>query len=225
MEELLQQIESYKTEISAFEASTADAVENFRIKWLGTKGLVKAIMGEMKNVPNDRKKEFGQILNEFKLFVETKFETLKAEGETQNAESNSTIDWSLPGDPVALGTRHPLSIVRNQIVSIFKRLGFAVAEGPEIEDDWHNFGAMNLPEDHPARDMQDTFYINQDPAWLLRTHTSSVQARVMETQKPPIRVICPGRVYRNETISARAHCFFHQVEGLYIDENVSFADL
>ena len=135
------------------------------------------------------------------------------------------IDWSLPGDPVALGTRHPLSIVRNQIVSIFKRLGFAVAEGPEIEDDWHNFGAMNLPEDHPARDMQDTFYINQDPAWLLRTHTSSVQARVMEKQKPPIRVICPGRVYRNETISARAHCFFHQVEGLYIDENVSFADL
>ena len=225
MEQLLQQIESYKTEISAFQASTADAVENFRIKWLGTKGLVKAIMGEMKNVPNERKKEFGQILNEFKLFVETKFEALKAEGETQSAESNSTIDWSLPGDPVALGTRHPLSIVRNQIVSIFKRLGFAVAEGPEIEDDWHNFGAMNLPEDHPARDMQDTFYINQDPAWLLRTHTSSVQARVMETQKPPIRVICPGRVYRNETISARAHCFFHQVEGLYIDENVSFADL
>ncbi len=194
MEQLLEQIESYKREISAFEASTADAVETFRIKWLGTKGLVKAIMGEMKNVPNERKKEFGQILNEFKLFAETKFETLKAESGTQNAEIDSAIDWSLPGDPVALGTRHPLSIVRNQIVSIFKRLGFAVAEGPEIEDDWHNFGAMNLPEDHPARDMQDTFYINHpatgETAWLLRTHTSSVQARVMETQKPPIRVIC-----------------------------------
>ena len=225
MEQLLQQIESYKTEISAFEASTADAVENFRIKWLGTKGLVKAIMGEMKNVPNDRKKEFGQILNDFKLFAETKFQTLSENNSGLPTNDSELIDWSLPGDPVALGTRHPLSIVRNQIVSIFKRLGFAVAEGPEIEDDWHNFGAMNLPEDHPARDMQDTFYINQDPAWLLRTHTSSVQARVMEKQKPPIRVICPGRVYRNETISARAHCFFHQVEGLYIDENVSFADL
>ncbi len=225
MEQLLQQIESYKTEISAFEASTADAVENFRIKWLGTKGLVKAIMGEMKNVPNDRKKEFGQILNEFKLFAETKFQSLSENNSGLPTPDSEFIDWSLPGDPVALGTRHPLSIVRNQIVSIFKRLGFAVAEGPEIEDDWHNFGAMNLPEDHPARDMQDTFYINQDPAWLLRTHTSSVQARVMEKQKPPIRVICPGRVYRNETISARAHCFFHQVEGLYIDENVSFADL
>jgi len=225
MEQLLQQIESYKTEISAFEASTADAVENFRIKWLGTKGLVKAIMGEMKNVPNERKKEFGQILNEFKLFAETKFQSLSENKSGHPTKDSELIDWSLPGDPVALGTRHPLSIVRNQIVSIFKRLGFAVAEGPEIEDDWHNFGAMNLPEDHPARDMQDTFYINQDPAWLLRTHTSSVQARVMEKQKPPIRVICPGRVYRNETISARAHCFFHQVEGLYIDENVSFADL
>jgi phenylalanyl-tRNA synthetase alpha chain len=139
------------------------------------------------------------------------------------------MDFSLPGDPTPVGTRHPLNLVRNQMVSIFKRLGFAVAEGPEIEDDWHNFGAMNLPEDHPARDMQDTFYVEEKTAdhsaWLLRTHTSSTQARVMESQKPPIRVICPGRVYRNETISARAHCFFHQVEGLYIDENVSFADL
>jgi phenylalanyl-tRNA synthetase alpha chain len=181
-------------------------------------------MGEMKNVPNEHKKEFGQLLNEFKLFAESKYETLQSNPKPQTPNSKQ-IDWSLPGDTITVGTRHPLSIVRNQIVSIFGRLGFAVAEGPEIEDDWHNFGAMNLPEDHPARDMQDTFYINQNPAWLLRTHTSSVQARVMETQKPPIRVICPGRVYRNETISARAHCFFHQVEGLYIDENVSFADL
>ncbi len=226
MEQLVQQIEAYKLEIAGFEATTPDAVEEFRIKYLGTKGLIKTVMGEMKNVPNDRKKEFGQVLNDFKLFTESKYETLKEANNHQPQTTNDTqLDWSLPGDPIAVGTRHPLSIVRNQIVSIFRRLGFAVAEGPEIEDDWHNFGAMNLPEDHPARDMQDTFYINQNPAWLLRTHTSSVQARVMETQKPPIRVICPGRVYRNETISARAHCFFHQVEGLYIDDNVSFADL
>ena len=224
MEQLVQQIEAYKQEIKLFEAKTPEAVEEFRIKYLGTKGLVKAVMGEMKNVPNEQKKAFGQVLNEFKLFAENKYESLK-ENHQPEASSQQQIDWSLPGDPVTPGTRHPLSIVRNQIVSIFKRLGFAVAEGPEIEDDWHNFGAMNLPEDHPARDMQDTFYISQNPAWLLRTHTSSVQARVMESQKPPIRVICPGRVYRNETISARAHCFFHQVEGLYIDDNVSFADL
>jgi phenylalanyl-tRNA synthetase alpha chain len=225
MEQLLQQIDAYRQEITAFEAASPESVEEFRIKWLGTKGLVKTIMGEMRNVPNERKKEFGQVLNDFKIFVEEKYEGLKANHSGTQAPVSGNIDWSLPGDPVAVGTRHPLNIVRNQIVSIFKRLGFAVAEGPEIEDDWHNFGAMNLPEDHPARDMQDTFYINQNPSWLLRTHTSSVQARVMETQKPPIRVICPGRVYRNETISARAHCFFHQIEGLYVDENVSFADL
>ncbi|WP_245586923.1 phenylalanine--tRNA ligase subunit alpha [Sediminibacterium salmoneum] len=170
-------------------------------------------------------------MNEFKLFAEARFQELQDqfEGAAPAAVSN-TQDFSLPGDPVAVGSRHPLTLVRNEMVSIFKRLGFSVAEGPEIEDDWHNFGAMNLPEDHPARDMQDTFYIKKPedgngPTWLLRTHTSSVQARVMENQKPPIRVICPGRVYRNETVSARAHCFFHQVEGLYIDENVSFADL
>jgi phenylalanyl-tRNA synthetase alpha chain len=192
---------------------------------------VKAVMGEMKNVPNEQKKQFGQILNEFKLFAEAKFEALQASNDVSGKSSAKVlIDQSLPGDPVSVGSRHPLSLVKNEMVSIFKRLGFVVAEGPEIEDDWHNFGAMNLPEDHPARDMQDTFYIKKPadgngPTWLLRTHTSSVQARVMEHQKPPIRVICPGRVYRNETISARAHCFFHQVEGLYIDENVSFADL
>ncbi len=225
MEQLVQQINAYRDEITAFAATTPESVEEFRIKWLGTKGLVKTIMGEMRNVPNDRKKEFGQVLNDFKIFVEEKYESLKETNSKPQTTNHKQIDLSLPGDPVAVGTRHPLNIVRNQIVSIFKRLGFAVAEGPEIEDDWHNFGAMNLPEDHPARDMQDTFYINQNPSWLLRTHTSSVQARVMETQKPPIRVICPGRVYRNETISARAHCFFHQVEGLYVDENVSFADL
>jgi phenylalanyl-tRNA synthetase alpha chain len=225
MEELLQKIENYRQEIGSYNASTADELESFRIKYLGTKGVVKSIMAEMKNVPNDRKKEFGQILNAFKIFAEEKYEALKHSTSSDHEQVTAAFDWSLPGDPVAVGTRHPLSIVRNHIVSIFKRLGFAVAEGPEIEDDWHNFTALNLPENHPARDMQDTFYLNQNPDYLLRTHTSSVQARVMETQKPPIRIICPGRVYRNETISARAHCFFHQVEGLYVDDNVSFADL
>jgi len=225
MEELLQQIEVYKQEIGAYEAKTAEALEAFRIKYLGTKGIVKAVMGEMKNVPNEKKKEFGQILNAFKIFAEERYEALKETSTSSDQTTASNIDWSLPGDPIPVGTRHPLSIVRNQIVSIYKRLGFAVAEGPEMEDDWHNFTALNLPENHPARDMQDTFYLNQNPDYLLRTHTSSVQARVMEKQKPPIRIICPGRVYRNETISARAHCFFHQVEGLYVDDNVSFADL
>jgi len=225
MEELLQQIEAYKQEITSFEGTGAETAEAFRIKFLGTKGIVKAIMGEMKNVPNDKKREFGQILNSFKVFAEERYEALKGGTDATQQQATSTIDWSLPGDAIPVGTRHPLSIVRNQIVSIFKRLGFAVAEGPEIEDDWHNFTALNLPENHPARDMQDTFYLNQNPDFLLRTHTSSVQARVMEKQKPPIRIICPGRVYRNETISARAHCFFHQVEGLYVDEQVSFADL
>jgi phenylalanyl-tRNA synthetase alpha chain len=225
MEQLLAQIEELKQEMNAFDGTIGDAAETFRIKYLGTKGLVKAIMGEMKQVPNDRKKEFGQLLNEFKLFAEAKYEALKAASTDAADSAGSGIDWSLPGDAFPIGSRHPISLVRQQIISIFKRLGFAVAEGPEIEDDWHNFGAMNLPEDHPARDMQDTFYLSENPSWLLRTHTSNVQARVMETQKPPVRVICPGRVYRNETISARAHCFFHQVEGLYVDEHVSFADL
>lgn len=225
MNSLVQQLENYKQEIAAYVANNADDVESFRIKYLGTKGLVKSVMGLMKDVPVEQKKEAGQLLNEFKLFTEQKFEQLKESTANAADAVNNSIDWSLPGTAIPVGTRHPLSLVRNKIVSIFQRLGFSVAEGPEIEDDWHNFGAMNLPEDHPARDMQDTFYINQNPSWLLRTHTSSVQARVMEKQKPPIRVICPGRVYRNETISARAHCFFHQVEGLYIDENVSFADL
>ena len=225
MESLILKIQNYKQEIDATNVSDANAVEEFRIKWLGTKGILKSIMGEMRNVAAEQKKEAGQMLNDFKLFVEEKFESFQSI-KSDSAQGNiNQIDWSLPGSPIPVGSRHPLSVVRNKIVSIFQRLGFAIAEGPEIEDDWHNFGAMNLPEDHPARDMQDTFYINQNPSWLLRTHTSSVQARVMENQKPPIRVICPGRVYRNETISARAHCFFHQVEGLYIDENVSFADL
>ncbi len=208
----------------------ADA-EAFRIKYLGSKGLVKSIMGEMKDVAIENKKEAGQLLNEFKLFMEAKYEELKAASSNgQPAQvSASSIDFSLPADPMPLGSRHPISLVKNKIISIFNRLGFAVAEGPEIEDDFHNFTALNLPENHPARDMQDTFYISHSASgrtdWLLRTHTSSVQVREMEKGILPIRIICPGRVYRNETISARAHCFFHQVEGLYIAENVSFADL
>ena len=226
MEQLLQQIEEVKQEMTAFKAENEEQAEAFRIKFLGTKGIVKAIMGEMKQVPVEQKKEFGQLLNSFKTFAEERYEALKNGLQTATAQTDAIdFDWSLPGDPTPVGTRHPLSLVRNQIVSIFKKLGFAVAEGPEIEDDWHNFTALNLPEHHPARDMQDTFYLNKNPDFLLRTHTSSVQARVLEKQKPPVRIICPGRVYRNETISARAHCFFHQVEGLYVDEHVSFADL
>jgi phenylalanyl-tRNA synthetase alpha chain len=224
MEELLEKLDTYRKEIIDTEISGADAAEAYRIRFLGTKGIVKNLFQEMKNVPADKKKEFGQILNEFKQLAESKYDGAK---ETVNRQPSTVnqMDWSLPGDPIQVGSRHPISIVRNRIVQIFGRLGFSVAEGPEIEDDWHNFTALNLPQDHPARDMQDTFYIHKDPDWLLRTHTSSVQARVMEKQKPPIRIICPGRVYRNETISARAHCFFTQCEGLYVDENVSFADL
>ena len=224
MEELLEKLEGYKKEIRESELKGADDAETYRIRFLGTKGIVKNLFQEMKQVPPEKKKEFGQILNEFKQLAESKYEAAHLRFASAG-EAVNNIDLSLPGDPLPVGTRHPISLVRNRIVQIFGRLGFSVAEGPEIEDDWHNFTALNLPADHPARDMQDTFYINKNPDWLLRTHTSSVQARVMEKQKPPIRIICPGRVYRNETISARAHCFFHQTEGLYIDENVSFADL
>ncbi|MFT4092206.1 MAG: phenylalanine--tRNA ligase subunit alpha [Niabella sp.] len=228
MQDLLQKIAGYKNEISAFNAADDQQVEAFRIKWLGVKGLVKGMMGEMKNVPNEQKREAGQILNEFKQFTEAKFEALKKATEDTGHQA-ADIDLTLPGDETLLGSRHPISLMRNRIISIFQRLGFAVAEGPEIEDDWHNFTALNMPEHHPARDMQDTFYVdageNSVVDWLLRTHTSNTQIREMEKGKLPIRVICPGRVYRNETISARSHCFFHQVEGLYIDENVSFADL
>jgi phenylalanyl-tRNA synthetase alpha chain len=179
----------------------------------------------MKNVPVEEKKSFGQILNTFKVLAEEKFESEKTRIESIHSGSLLKIDTSLPGLPIHSGSRHPVTLMRNRIVEIFERLSFTVAEGPEIEDDWHNFTALNLDENHPARDMQDTFYLSTDPAILLRTHTSNVQIREMEKQQIPIRIICPGRVYRNETISARSHCFFHQVEGLYIDENVSFADL
>ena len=225
MQELLNKLEGYKKEMTEFPATDEKQVEEFRIKYLGTKGLLKSIMGEMKNVPVEQKKEAGQLLNEFKQFAEELFERLKASSSNGAEGTVSGVDLSLPGEELPLGSRHPITLMRNRIVSIFQRLGFAVAEGPEIEDDWHNFGALNLPEHHPARDMQDTFYVQQNPSFLLRTHTSNVQIREMEKGVLPIRGIYPGRVYRNETVSARSHCFFHQVEGLYIDENVSFADL
>lgn len=227
MENLKELIEKSGEEIKNFSSAENDPAEAFRIKFLGTKGLIKSLMPEMKNVPADNKREMGQLLNDLKLFAENKYEELKTAtiSKQEGNENENEIDITLPGDELPMGGRHPISIVRNRIISIFQRLGFAVAEGPEIEDDWHNFTALNLPEDHPARDMQDTFYVSQNPDWMLRTHTSSVQVREMEKGVLPIRIICPGRVYRNETISARAHCFFHQVEGLYIAEDVSFADL
>ena len=212
MDSLKEIIAKYKAEVIAENPGVADGIENFRIKYLGTKGLVKTIMGEMRNVAAENKKEAGQLLNEFKIFVEEKFATFAPSGEENTAKQNIDFDLTLPGTPAPLGTRHPISIVKNKIISIFNKLGFSVAEGPEIEDDFHNFSALNLPENHPARDMQDTFYIAQNPDWLLRTHTSSVQIREMQKGKLPLRIICPGRVFRNETISARAHCFFNQVE-------------
>lgn len=225
MEQIVQQIDDYKKEIESLSITTPAALEEYRIKWLGTKGIVKSLFGEMRHVPPERKKEAGQVLNDFKVFAEEKYEAAKESTASHKQPAANSIDLTLPGDPLNFGSRHPITIVRNRIINIFNRLGFAVADGPEIEDDWHNFTALNLPENHPARDMQDTFYISQNPDWLLRTHTSNVQVREMQKGQLPIRIICPGRVYRNETISARAHCFFHQVEGLYIDEHVSFADL
>ena len=235
MEELFNQIEAYRKEIEGINISNSQELEEYRIKFLGTKGIVKNLFGEMKAVPVEKKKEFGLVLNDFKLLAETKYETAKestVNGKQATAKDKSAsneLDLTLPGDNIPVGTRHPINLVRKHIIDIFHRLGFSVEDGPEIEDDWHNFTALNIHENHPARDMQDTFYINHPASggtdWLLRTHTSNVQIREMEKGKLPIRIICPGRVYRNETISARAHCFFHQVEGLYIDEHVSFADL
>jgi phenylalanyl-tRNA synthetase alpha chain len=224
MQALKQLAETITTEINNFTISDALSLENFRIQFLGTKSSIKAAMASLKDVAPEHKKDAGLLLNDLRKTAEEKFENSKIQFESKTEEINGQ-DITLPGSALKVGTRHPLSLVRNQIVNVFGRLGFAVAEGPEIEDDWHNFSALNLPEDHPARDMQDTFYISKSPDWLLRTHTSSVQVREMQKGKLPIRIICPGRVYRNETISARAHCFFHQIEGLYVDENVSFAQL
>ncbi|MBK7641114.1 MAG: phenylalanine--tRNA ligase subunit alpha [Bacteroidetes bacterium] len=222
---VFEQLSNHHKEIDLFEIINKDTLEAYRIKYIGTKNILKELFGEIKNVPNERKKEFGQAVNALKLAAEEKFQTYKAQFEEDTNDQKEVIDLTLPGDNFPLGARHPISIVKNKIIDIFKKIGFTIAEDREIEDDWHNFTALNMPEDHPARDMQDTFFVQVNPDVVLRTHTSSVQVRIMENQKPPIRILSPGRVYRNETISARAHCFFHQVEGLYIDENVSFADL
>jgi phenylalanyl-tRNA synthetase alpha chain len=221
-------IDQYAAEIKAFASAKADELEAFRIKFLGTKGIIKDLFEEFKTIGPEEKRTFGKVLNEFKKMAEARYNELKESQDSQLTTHNSQLDLTLPGDGFAVGSRHPLSLVRNEIIDIFKRLGFVVAEGPEIEDDWHNFSALNFPEEHPARDMQDTFFIKKNSGKddiALRTHTSSVQVRMMEHGKPPFRAIMPGRVYRNEAISARAHCFFHHVEGLYVEENVSFADL
>lgn len=224
--EIFEKAKAVLEEMKAAKPENAEALEQFRIEYIGAKGKVKGLMAEMRNIPNEMKKEYGQLVNSIKKEGEDAYNALK-EGLESAAEQNQVneLDLTAPAEPMPLGNRHPVSIIMNKIVDIFGRIGFTVAEEREIEDDWHNFTAMNTPEDHPARDMQDTFYLQQSAEMLLRTHTSSVQARTMTSNQPPIRIIAPGRVYRNETVSARSHCQFHQVEGLYIDENVSFADL
>ncbi len=222
--EMIEKINQLLNEIEHLSASNADEIEALRIKYLSKKGLISLLMDDFRNVPSDQKREVGMRLNELKQKVQNKIQSLK-EQFSDNDDEISDIDLTRTSFPIALGTRHPVNIVKEEICDIFKRLGFSIAEGPEIEDDWHVFSSLNFAEDHPARDMQDTFFIQNDPQIVLRTHTSSVQTRVMEKNQPPIRIICPGRVYRNEAISARAHCLFHQVEALYVDKNVSFADL
>lgn len=226
---MLQKVDQILQEIEKASAKTAQEAEDLRIKYLGQKGLIKGLFAEFRNVPNDQKKEFGARLNALKTKAEAKIEELKNKLNQSDLKPNEeTPDLTLPGLEAPLGSRHPISLVRQEIIEIFQRIGFTVSEGPEVEDDWHNFTALNFPEEHPARDMQDTFFVKNkfsDEELALRTHTSSVQVRVMENEKPPIRTISPGRVFRNEAISARAHCVFHQVEGLYIDKDVSFADM
>ncbi|MFC2630047.1 MAG: phenylalanine--tRNA ligase subunit alpha [Porphyromonas sp.] len=220
-----QRIQQLTAELQALSARSEQEVEDLRIKYISKKGLVSQLFDEFKSVPNEEKRQVGQLLNALKTLATDKINELRATLSSGGDSSEEGIDWSRTAYPVPLGTRHPLTIVQQEICSIFARLGFSIAEGPEIEDDWHVFSSLNFAEDHPARDMQDTFFVKNVPGTLLRTHTSSVQTRTMLASEPPIRIICPGRVYRNEAISYRAHCFFHQVEALYVDQNVSFADL
>ena len=222
---MIKKIKSTINEVFSFKSSSEEEIELFRIKYLGKKGIINQYFQEFKNVDNKDKKEVGQLLNTLKHEASNKVEDLISKLSNPTINSGSINDLTRPGDSINIGSRHPISLVKNRIIHIFEKIGFTISEGPEIEDDWHNFTALNLPEYHPARDMQDTFFIEKDPDILLRTHTSSVQVRYMENNKPPIRTISPGRVYRNEAISARSHCFFHQVEGLCIDKNISFADL
>ncbi len=223
-EKMKNRIKQLLEEVNQLAAANQDELEALRIKYLSKKGEVSALFNDFRNVANEEKREVGQLLNELKNSAQDKINELK-DAFSGTADTENKLDLTRSADPIKLGTRHPLSLVKHEIIDIFSRIGFTIAEGPEIEDDWHVFGALNFPPEHPARDMQDTFFIEQNPDVLLRTHTSSVQSHVMATQKPPIRMLFPGRVYRNEAISYRAHCFFHQVEGLYIDKDVSFADL
>ncbi len=222
---MIEKIQNLMQEVAQLQAKDAQEAEALRIKYLSKKGVISMLMNDFRNVPADKKKEVGMKLNELKTAAQEKINALKEGAGEDTATGAAAIDLTRTPYPVALGSRHPLTIVKNEIVDIFSRLGFTLADGPEVEDDWHVYSSMNFADDHPARDMQDTFFVESHPDIILRSHTSSVQARVMEQSQPPIRVICPGRVYRNEAISARAHCFFHQVEGLYIDKNVSFTDL
>jgi phenylalanyl-tRNA synthetase alpha chain len=223
----MEKIQAIAQEIDAYTINNEQELESFRIQFIGAKGCIKDLYAALKDVPNEQKKAVGQQINALRSLAETKYSTAKEQVSCVALQNSKKEDYSRPGESFSLGARHPLSIVRNEIIAIFKHIGFSISEGPEIEDDWHNFSALNFPPEHPARDMQDTFFVekNNEIELALRTHTSSVQVRTMESQTPPIRTISPGRVYRNEAISARAHCFFHQIEGLYIDKNVSFADL
>ena len=224
---MFDKVKEYLGEIESTKIESNEELEKFRIKFLGSKNKLKDLFKEIKNVPNEQKKEFGQKVNELKDKAQEKFDSIKTKMGSSSSKKEEAFDLSRSAYPLELGARHPISVVRNEIIEIFSRLGFTISEGPEVEDDWHNFSALNFPEEHPARDMQDTFFVGSgaDDARALRTHTSSVQVRVMENNTPPIRTISPGRVFRNEAISARAHCIFHQIEGLYIDKDVSFADL
>ena len=222
---MIDKIKSSINEISSFDSNSLEEIESFRIKFLGKKGIINKYFVEFKNIDNKQKKEVGLILNKLKNVAQQKVDDLILKLSKKSKNSTTINDITRPGDPIEIGSRHPISLVKNRIIDIFSKIGFTISEGPEIEDDWHNFTALNFPEYHPARDMQDTFFIEKDPDILLRTHTSSVQVRYMENNKPPIRTISPGRVYRNEAISARSHCFFHQIEGLCIDKDISFADL
>ena len=225
---MIEQLQQYKEDLEKVEVTSAEEVEQLRIKFLGQKGVLKELFGAFKSVPNEQKKEFGKQLNELKNLAQEKILELKSSVSDQGVEEGSIADLTLPGNYKELGARHPISLVRQEIIDIFAGIGFSISEGPEVEDDWHNFTALNFPEEHPARDMQDTFFVenrNGEEDLVLRTHTSSVQVRIMEGGKPPIRTISPGKVFRNEAISARSHCIFHQIEGLYIDKGVSFADL
>lgn len=224
--EIFDKVKSILKDIEEAAPKNGEELEKFRRTYVGGKNVIKPLFGEIRNIAKEQKREFGQLVNQVKQTAEQKFADLKERLESAEEEAGvRQIDLSAPGEPLELGARHPIAVTMNRIIQIFERIGFVIEEEREIEDDWHNFTAMNTPEDHPARDMQDTYYLKDSANMLLRTHTSSVQARVMKREKPPIRIIAPGRVYRNETISARAHCQFHQVEGLYVDENVSFADL